>query len=418
MLFFSVAVLVKVVLLVAFFWPEGCFKDRVSDLSSLSGYDDVGYFQMARALVEQKSLIYPAHPDQPTVFRTPGYPVFLAALGGITGWNVFSMQLLQAAIVSLAPLLLLLILRHLNTPLWPAWLLVFDPLTNLMAITFMTEGLLVLFLLASLYCFLRAKEHGLFLFAGFLLWSLSILIKPSGQFFFFVILVMLIFYKVEWKRAITLALVAFTPVLGWMVRNHQVSGNLCVSTQTDNAIMAKITALGHGDKSEMKKWTDEYSIQHADEGGLMGLITDNKIDFKDETKAFIRENPLLFMKYHLLGMPRVLLGTAKSHIGAVFYNNAREPGMAYNVGVILWYGTLYALVLVLFRLVCLRDFGWWFSFFFCVYNVALIGIFAYTTGGGLKRAPFIPFLVVMIGIELREFFSKRKKKAGENHGNA
>jgi hypothetical protein len=418
MLLFGVAVLVKVVLLTAFFWPDGCFSGRAGDLAGSSGYDDVGYFQMARTLVDQRSLIYPAHPDQPTVFRTPGYPVFLAALGVMTGWNVFFMQLLQAAVVSLAPPLLLLILARLKTPLWPAWLLVFDPLTNLMAITFMTEGLLILFLLASLYCFLRAKEHVLYLFAGFLLWSLSILIKPSGQFFYFVILVMLILYKVEWKRAIALALVAFTPVLGWMVRNHQVSGNFCVSTQTDNVIMAKITALGHGDKAEMKKLTDEYSVQHADEGGLMGLITDNKIDFKVETKAFIRANPLLFIKYHLLGMPRVLLGTGRAHVAAIFYNNQREPGLIYNAGMMLWYSMLYALVLLLFRFSCLRDFGWWFSFLFSAYNVALIGIFAYTTGGGLKRAPFIPFLIVMIAVEAREFLIGLKKRRGKKYGNA
>jgi 4-amino-4-deoxy-L-arabinose transferase-like glycosyltransferase len=415
---FGVAVLIKFALIAAFFWPDGCFSSRSGDLVGSSGYDDVGYFQMARTLADQGMLIYPGHPDQPTVFRTPGYPVFLAALGMVTGWNVFFMQLLQAVVVSLAPLLLLLILRHLKTPLWPAWLLVFDPLTNLMAITFMTEGLLILFLLASLYCFLRAKEHVLYLFAGFLLWSLSILIKPSGQFFYFVILVMLILYRVEWKRAIALALVAFTPVLGWMVRNHQVSGNLCVSTQTDNAIMAKITAMGHGDKAEMKKLTDEYSVQHADEGGLMGLITDNKIDFKDETKAFIRANPLLFIKYHLLGMPRVLFGSGRAHVAAIFYNNEKEPGLFYNAGMMLWYGLLYALVVLLFRFTCLRDLGWWFSFLFCAYNVALIGIFAYTTGGGLKRAPFIPFLIVMIAIELRELLIGRKKKQGEDHGNA
>jgi 4-amino-4-deoxy-L-arabinose transferase-like glycosyltransferase len=287
-----------------------------------------------------------------------------------------------------------------------------------MAITFMTEGFLVLFLLASFYCFLRAKEHSGYLFSGLLLWALSILIKPSGQFFYLVLLVLLLLRKVEWKRAILFALLALAPVFAWMVRNYQISGNFCVSTQTDNVIMAKITAMGHGDKAEMKKLTDEYSIRYSQDGGLMGRITDNKIDFKDETKAFIKENPLLFVKYHLLGMPRVLLGTAKSHIGAVFYNNEREPGLIYNAGMMLWYSMLYALILLLFRFTCLCDLGWWFSFLFCAYNVFLIGIFAYTTGGGLKRVPFIPFLVVMIAIELREILIGRQKKRGEDHGNA
>jgi hypothetical protein len=127
---------------------------------------------------------------------------------------------------------------------------------------------------------------------------------------------------------------------------------------------------------------------------------------------------LLFIKYHLLGMPRVLLGTGRAHVAAVFFNNQKEPGLFFNAGMMLWYAMLYALAAVLFRFTCLRDFGWWFSFFFCAYNVALIGIFAYTTGGGLKRAPFIPFLIVMIAVEAREFLTGRDKKRGATYGNA
>lgn len=153
-------------------------------------------------------------------------------------------------------------------------------------------------------------------------------------------------------------------------------------------------------------------------GGLISLITDNKIDFADETKDFIKSNPLAFIKYHLLGMPRVLLGTGRVHVAAVFYNNEREPGGIYNAGIMLWYGVLYAVVLALFRFSSLRDFGWWFCFLFCAYNVALIGIFAYTTGGGLKRVPFIPFLITMIAIELRELLNSRNRKRRDDYGDA
>lgn len=258
---FGVALLVKIILLAAFFWPDGCLEGRV-------GYDDIDYFEMARTLVDDGMLAYPSHPGQPSVFRTPGYPLFLAATGVVAGWNVFCMQLFQAGICSLAPVLLFFVLRQLKAPVWPAWILVFDPLTNLLAVTFMTEGLLILFLLASLYCFLRAKENGRFLFFGLLLWSLSILIKPSGQFFYFVLPGMLLIFKFDWKRVVLLALLAFTPVLGWMARNERVCGTFCVSTQKDNVILAKIATQAKGNRAEIGRLTAEKSAEHATDGGV------------------------------------------------------------------------------------------------------------------------------------------------------
>jgi hypothetical protein len=134
---------------------------------------------LARRLAEYGVFtIHFGDPSYRSTFRTPGYTVALSLIGYLASWNLFGMLILQAALVSFAPVLLWLILQRLKLPGWPAWLLALDPLLNIVSVTFMTEGLLCLLLTASVACFVMGRVP-FWRFAAFILWSLAIFVKPT-----------------------------------------------------------------------------------------------------------------------------------------------------------------------------------------------------------------------------------------------
>ena len=118
-----------------------------------------------------------------------------------------------------------------------AWLLVLDPLTNILSLSLMTEGWLVLGLLFSLFCWLRADRLG-WRFASLLLFCLALLIKPTAQFFLPVFLGLTLIHFPRRGWTIFFGVVATLPLVLWMCRNQAVCGNFLYSTQTDNQILA------------------------------------------------------------------------------------------------------------------------------------------------------------------------------------
>jgi hypothetical protein len=176
----TVSFCAKLLLLCVFVFPKGQdFVDRFDPHEQPQRYDDREYVQLARRLAEYGVFtIHFGDPSYRSTFRTPGYTVALSLIGYLASWNLFGMLILQAALVSFAPVLLWLILQRLKLPGWPAWLLALDPLLNIVSVTFMTEGLLCLLLTASVACFVMGRVP-FWRFAAFILWSLAIFVKPT-----------------------------------------------------------------------------------------------------------------------------------------------------------------------------------------------------------------------------------------------
>jgi hypothetical protein len=363
-------------------------------------YDDVGYYESACKLVEHHAFLKPYTKEViRTVYRTPGYPFILAVLATVVGKSPLLLLLVQVVVLSAIPVVFLLILREMKLPAGWAWWFAVDPLTNLVALSFMTEDWLVLLLLLSLFCWLRSDRLG-WRFASFLLYSLTLLIKPTAQFYglVFLTLTLLHFRRRAWT--IAFGLVSTLPLLLWMCRNYTVTGAFLLSTQTDAQIMAveTIRAKQHGVASgtELDWIRENWWREHGED--IFGPIMDNQIDFAGVMSAYAIAHPFEFARYHVGGMVRILFGTARIHCNVVFPGrNLFSPPVSriYDAFIVLWYGLLYAVVVWRFRFSWLKQPLGQFSILFILYNLALIGVLAYTTGGGLKRIPFLPFLYLL-----------------------
>ena len=125
---------------------------------------------------------------------------------------------------------------------------------------------------------------------------------------------------------------------------------------------------------------------------LFDRIMDNKIDFAGAMSAYALAHPLEFARYDVAGMMHILFGTAQIHLITAFRNGRPLSPFAariYDLFMLGWYAVLYAFVVWRFRISWLRHPIGQYSILFILYNLMLIGVLAYTTGGGLKRTPFV-----------------------------
>ena len=364
-------------------------------------YDDAGYYQTTCVLLEHHIFAgSKTDASQPTVFRTPGYPCILALCAAVVGTSPLALVLVQAVLLSAVPIVFLFILRELHLRLEWTWLFVLDPLWNILSLSLMTEDWLILALLLSLFCWLRAEQLN-WRFASLFIFCLALLIKPTAQFFLpvFLGLTLLHFRRRGWT--VCFAMVAVVPLVLWMWRNQAVCGEFLLSTQTDNQILAvkTIEAKQNGVPNSrlIEHIVGDWEREHGE--SLFDRIMDNKIDFAGVMSAYARAHPLEFARYHLSGMGRILFGTAQTHIVWAFRNGQPFPlpiARGYDWFLLAWYAVLYTEVVWRFRISWFRWPVGQYAILFTLYNLALIGVLAYTTGGGLKRMPFVPFIYLLL----------------------
>lgn len=409
---FLSAFLLKLILAAVFIAPRmEAWQERLSytsgDVAQAAGqghYDDMGYMEIARRVVSHGELLSPYYQEpRAQVHRTPGYPALLAVAGWVTGWNLVLMLVIQIAVLSMIPVIFRHILEKLSWPGWVAWLLVFDPLTNLLSLSFMTEGWLVLALLLVMRLWLEG-DRPLNRVLAFVLFGVAILIKPTAQFFMIVLLALSLLLMRNRLLTLGAFVAGLVPVGLWMLRNYLLCGLFVISTQSDGAIVVKYIL-------ESKKTGESVAALMKERGSENGIsvhsrVIDNDFDFKDEVKTYLLDNPVLFVKYHALGGLRVLFGTSREHIQQVFWLGREPPAMfmkGFNGLMILWYLALYVGLAILFRFEFLTSRSTLFALLFIGYNIALIGIFAYEVGGGLKRVVFVPWLYLLLaqGFTLR-----------------
>jgi hypothetical protein len=137
---------------------------------------------------------------------------------------------------------------------------------------------------------------------------------------------------------------------------------------------------------------------------LMAAIMDNRFDFRGEASAYILTHKRIFLESHAKGMLRVLFGTGREHLLQAFLHGKPPPPpvmRAYDIALITYTLAFYTVALFFFRGRSLRKPAVLFSVAFILYTLALIGVQAYTTGGALKRSPFLPFVVIVAAMGSR-----------------
>jgi 4-amino-4-deoxy-L-arabinose transferase-like glycosyltransferase len=212
------------------------FQDRVE-------LQDSGqYIILARSLLEGSGFTWEAgHPDS---FRTPGYPLFIAAVFALSGGSFWMLALLNAFLAALITLPAYGIARELMFEHRPALalagLLGVSPALLTQTVTgmgadilytllFATAGLLLL-RMRQVYAYHASIGIGLIL--GF-----ATLVRPVGLYTFPLVFIAMLFlapdaepWGVHMKKALAGAFVCLAVFAPWMFRNYTLFGHVALSS--------------------------------------------------------------------------------------------------------------------------------------------------------------------------------------------
>ena len=175
----------------------------------------------------------------PEMFRTPGYPAFVAATYRVD--HSFGITVVLQIILVLATIFFIVEFAALFVP--RAWALAvgliyaFDPTTLVYGVSLFSDTLFVFLLFAALYAlFVLRPSWRVALFAGLAL-GLASLTRPLGEYLALIAVVgytSRIYRTIGWRQALTLASLVVVMygacVVPWYVRNHAYSGVYSLSS--------------------------------------------------------------------------------------------------------------------------------------------------------------------------------------------
>ena len=194
------------------------------------GGDSPRYMLLAKNLVEHGTLSFGgSSPFQPTNFRTPGYPLFLALIYFI--FHSFIPAIFFGALISAfaAPLVYLIAKEVFEERIaFVAGILAaIEPMGLFLGVSILTEGVFTAVLLLAVYFFVRYLKagSGTCLFSSSALLALATLIRPV-MFYFWPFAILFILYRehifgqrLVLKKIFVFIIIFFLVLSPWLIRN-------------------------------------------------------------------------------------------------------------------------------------------------------------------------------------------------------
>ena len=285
------------------------------------GPDARGYDQMAVNLLEHGILSEsPGPPFEPALYRTPVYPVFLAAVYALFGHNVNGAVVIQFVLGAV----MAVITAHLGERLFDdtvaliAGLIVaVDLLSMSLQLALMSETVFTFLLLVSFYWFvsyLRTQDRRQ-LVGSALVYGLAVLCRPVAQWFFLVIVGLMFFFYAERRTRALQASVIFVTIYGltilpWIIRNHRINGVWALSSLIEIQLVTWAAAIEADVRGIVYPSNlHDYSEQLRRQAAARGLQRAEVLRFQRRVAwQTIKEHPAIALKLLVLGFIRMFSG--------------------------------------------------------------------------------------------------------------
>lgn len=289
--------------------------------------DSVSYLRTARALLENGTFASsPESPEVPETFRTPGYPLFVAAALALSGDRVVGVVLagILTSLLSVAGVFYLAAERFgPRAGLVAALLLASDVVSFAYSLQVMSETLFTVLVLASVVCayrFRRSPRLGWVLGCGVCL-AASVQVRPLSYYLVvpFAVWVAVVAFRSRhgFGRVAAAVGVFVVPwvvlVGGWHWRNQVLTGeNLFARVAGTNLLFyraAAVVALRDGidlEEARYRLGRDRYEEVHPETAGASPERL--AVLWEAEGKAILRAHPYLVLKIQLRSLPSFLIG--------------------------------------------------------------------------------------------------------------
>lgn len=327
----------------------------------------------------------------PNVMRTPGYPLFLAALIKLGGDHLavfLAANCLLGALTCALTVLLAAYWVRLEAATIAGLIAAIDPNSIMRCATVMTDTLFALLLIAGLTLVVWRRS---WLWLG-LLWSAATLCRPIAI-WLWVGVALVILVQRHRPIGFALFLLGFLPLLGvWTARNHQLTGHWFYSTtSTYQSVVCWATGVeaaktGRPAETVQREYLDRFGdLEFYDGPELFNQRLEN---YRRTAREVLRPAPLLVFKEAALGWGKLLFGPGQRTLEMW----QREPPRPAR-----WWPPLY--ILSLAALVALSLVGTFRLRFAAVWLVGVAAYFVVLGGGPATnsrfRCPIIPVLATL-----------------------
>lgn len=310
--------------------------------------DSGAYDRLAHGILDGSGLHYHT---QLSAERTPGYPLFVAAIYALGGSQT-AVAVVQVFIEGLCILLIGSLGALLRVPSWgilsAAWLTaIFPPLVTQPSY-FMTESLYQIVILVAVIYSLKARN---FLMAGLagLFWGLTCLVRPTPLPFVFLLGAVMVLLKPTGRRITGVVLIAacLVTLAPWLIRNQRVLGAPVLSTFGWQNIYAMNSRLADSDWATMPAFLSSVTDLCVRVGWGDHAVeerSDVQVDSLCRTAALnlIKENPVRFIEASAQRVARLWFNLG--------YGRADKPPSTRSILLAIFMGGLMAVGIVGFFL--------------------------------------------------------------------
>lgn len=307
-----------VAFLYIFFFDHSIFGDRGYPIHN--GGDSGEYATLAMNIAEYGTFSLTLDPPRPEMFRSPGYPLFLAPLY-LLGHSFMLAIFVQALLVVGSALLIYLIGASFLQRPWPtvaALVYALDPTTIFYSLSLWSDGLFVFLILLAVYLLL-VRPPGVWVtgLAGLAV-GYATLVRSAGSYLLFILAFFFLaatVQKVGFKKTVT-ALAVFLVACGmvlapWYARNYHESGVVGLSTTGPYTLL-----MYHVRDFEIKKGVSaaEFDREVFSGLGVVDSLTLRDIRHASNMMQVVKEritaDPVRYAVYHTLGSINFFLSSS------------------------------------------------------------------------------------------------------------
>ena len=281
--------------------------------------DATGYHRLAQKILFEQDF-------QGDMFRTPGYPVIVAAIYGIFGVHPWIVLLIQVFVSTFTLILFYKIAKYYfneRAALWSTLLFATSAIYILHTDLLYTETFYIVFHLVAIYTFYKfLKEDKLkYIVICGLVTGIAVLIRPSQQFYpFAFILLSVLYYKFNLKKIAKLSVALLIPcylvLFPWMLRNYKLDNHWQISTVAKFNMLfynCALTEAKHSGTPYLEVVKNQIKEIKANEKPNFALpdsfeniwinVTFEKADLYGKyASKYIAEHPKNFFTDHVVGM--------------------------------------------------------------------------------------------------------------------
>lgn len=329
----GVAVLVVYLSVFAFLYSTARSNGFTQEHVIVGGADSAEYVSLARTILSDGKFSQTPESDY-EYFRTPAYPLLLAALLAIFK-SVLAIPIAQSVLVAISCSLIYLLGVRYFTPLVglaAAGFYALDPSVLTTAFVSLSDTLFVLLLLIVVLC-IRSERWSVFL-VSCVAAGLMVLTRPVGLYILPLLALLLLPALPEWKKALPRALVflavASVFILPWMVRNAVQSGHFALSSLSAyNALFFNVIEYESHRRGVPK---DEVRGEIYLRLGTEDWMALRSFKYADEEMAMVREylSPYIvdYAYFHALKVSPFFFSSSIEAAGRFLYAFGAKTGDA------------------------------------------------------------------------------------------